>query len=184
MIIWRTFKKKKKSRPKNAKIAELRYFEKNDFEIYEPDFWDIWEKLILKPFMHRTISNCFKCILNCQYVSEVYFTWRRLCLTLLTSFYGYNAFGCIYILLTLKNKKRISVHQLLYFRDMFLNVISLDFCKKLRNVNFDLNSVFSPSCKISFADLWSPFMERIIIIERILKSQILIEGLVQGYYKE
>ncbi len=57
--------------------------------------------------------------------------------TLLTSFYGYNAFGCIYIWLTLKNKK-ISLYQLLYFRDMFLNGISLNFCKKPRNVHFDL----------------------------------------------
>ncbi len=39
----------KKSRPKSAQMAELAYFkigckkqhsEKNDFEIYEPDFWD------------------------------------------------------------------------------------------------------------------------------------------------
>ncbi len=51
---------------------------------------------------------------------------------------------------------------------MFLNSISLDFCKKLRNVHFDQNSVFSHSCKISFADLWSLFMERITIINQIL----------------
>ncbi len=77
-------------------------------------------------------------------------------------FLWYNAFRCIYILLTLKNKnKKISVHQLLYFRDMFLNGICLNFCKKARNVHFDLNSVFSFFCKISFADLWSLFMEHI-----------------------
>ncbi len=48
---------KKKSRPKSAKMAELGYFEigckklhfeKNDFEIYHPDFWDFRKKLILK----------------------------------------------------------------------------------------------------------------------------------------
>ncbi len=42
-------KKKKSIRPKSAKMAELGYFEigckklhfqKNDFEIYEPDFWE------------------------------------------------------------------------------------------------------------------------------------------------
>ncbi len=87
------------------------HFEKNDFEIYEPDFWG---KKILKHFMHRTIPK--RCVLGvfrtAQYVSEVYFTWRRLFLTLLTYFYGYNAFGCIYILLTLKNKTKISIYQL------------------------------------------------------------------------
>ncbi len=45
---WWTLKKKE-NRPKSAKMAELWYFkigckklhfEKNDFEIYEPDFWD------------------------------------------------------------------------------------------------------------------------------------------------
>ncbi len=65
------------------------------------------EKLILKHIMHRTIPK--RCILGvfwtAQYVSKVYFTLRRL-LTLLTSFYGYNAFGWIYILLTLKNNKK------------------------------------------------------------------------------
>ncbi len=44
---------------------------------------------------------------------------------------------------------------------MFLNYISLDFCKKPREVPFDLNFVFSLSCKISFADLWSLFTELI-----------------------
>ncbi len=44
---------------------------------------------------------------------------------------------------------------------MFLNGIALNFCKKPRNVHFDLNSVFSLSFKISFADLRSLFMERI-----------------------
>ncbi len=47
---------------------------------------------------------------------------------------------------------------------MFLNGISLNFCKKPRNVHFDLNSVFSLSYKISFADLRSLFMERITFI--------------------
>ncbi len=141
------------------------HFEETDFEIYEPYFGDFWEKINFETFYAQKYSQkvCSKSILNAQYVYEVYFTWRRPLLTLLTFFYGYNAFGCIYILLILKNKTKISVHQLLYFGDMFLNGISLDFCKKPRNVHFDLNSVFSPSYKISFADLRSVFMERITI---------------------
>ncbi len=80
----------------------------------------------------------------------------------LTSFHGNNAYGCIYILLTFKNKKRIfSIHQLSYFGDMFLNGISLNFCKKPRNVGFYLNSVFSLSYKIGLDDLRFIFMERI-----------------------
>ncbi len=66
------------------------------------------KKFILKHFMHRTIPK--RCVLGvfwpAQYVSEVYFTRRRLLLTLLTFFYGYIAFGCIYTLLTLKNKTK------------------------------------------------------------------------------
>ncbi len=114
------------------------------------------KKLISKYFMHRTIPkrSVLGVFWTAQYVSEVYFTWRRLLLTLLTSFYGYNSFGCIYILLTLKNKKqKIFVHQLFYFGNMFLNGTSLDFCKKPRNVHFDLNSGFSLSCKINFPDM-------------------------------
>ncbi len=145
-------KKKKKSRPKVQKsiVCKKLHFEENNFEIYELIFE---EKFILKHFMYRTIPK--RCVLGVlwttQYVSKVYFTWRRLRVTLLTSFYGCNAFGCIYILLALKNKN-ISIHQLLYFGDMFWNVISLDFCKKPRNVHFDPNSVFSFSC---FVDFWS-----------------------------
>ncbi len=64
---------------------------------------------------------------------------------------------------TQKQKKKKSVYQLLYFGAMFLNGISLDFCKKPKNVHFDLNSVFSLSYKISYADLMSLFMERITL---------------------
>ncbi len=119
------------------------------------------EKIILKHFMHRTIPK--KCILGvfstAQYIFQVYFTRRSLLLTLLTYFYGYNAFGCIYILPTLKNKTKNSIHQLLYFGYMFSNGISLRFCKKPGNIHLDLNSVFSLSYKISFADSKSLFME-------------------------
>ncbi len=114
------------------------HFEKKDFKFMNLILRIFGNKLILKHFMDRTIPKMrFPGVSwTAQYVSKVYFTWRRLLLTLLTSFYGYNAFGCIYILLTLKNKKqKISLHQLLYFRDMFLNGISFDFCKK---VHFDL----------------------------------------------
>ncbi len=107
--------------------------------------------LILKHFMHRTISK--RCVLRVfwttKYVSEVYFTGRRCLLTLLTSFYGYNALGVFIFYSPSKTKrKKISIHQILHFEDMFLHGVSLNFCKKLRNVHFDLNSVFSLSCKI------------------------------------
>ncbi len=55
---------------------------------------------------------------------------------------------------------------------MFLNGISLSFCKKPRNVHFDLNSVFSLSCKINFADLWSLFMERITINHFVIEKRM------------
>ncbi len=60
------------------------HFEKNDFEIFETDFWDFWEKSILKHFLHRTIRE--RCVLGvfstAQYVFEVYFIGRRLLLAL------------------------------------------------------------------------------------------------------
>ncbi len=171
MIVWQTFSFK--SRAKSAKMAESEYFE---IGCKKTAFWEnlkfmnlifgiFGKKLILKHFMYRTIPK--SCVLGVfwtiQYVSEVYFIRRSLLLTLLTSLYGYNDFGCIYILLTLKNKKqKFSIHQPLYFGGMFLNgTISPDFCKKPRNFHFDLNSVFSLSYKISFADLRSLFTERI-----------------------
>ncbi len=128
------------NRPKSAKMTELGYFEigckKTAF--WEKWFWNLWiwfwdfgRKLIFKHFMHITIpKKCVGVFWTAQYFSEVYFRWRKLLLTLLTSFYGCNAFGRIYILLTLKTKtKKISIYQLSYFRDMFLNGIYLDFCK-------------------------------------------------------
>ncbi len=57
---------------------------------------------------------------------------------------------------------------------MFLNGISFDFCKKPRNVHCDLNSVFSLSYKISFADLWSLFMERITYVS----TNFFVENLI------
>ncbi len=98
------------------------------------------KKLILKHLMHRTNSKkvCSRSVLN-RPIRFWGLLHRKLLLTPLTSFYGYNAFGCIYILLTLKNKKqKISLHQLLHFGDMFSNGIFLDFCKKPRTVHFDL----------------------------------------------
>ncbi len=158
--------KKKKSRPKSAKMADLGYFKigckKNCILRKTILFMNLIlgifrKKLILKHFMQRTIPK--RCVLGvfwtAQYVSEVYFTWRRLLFKLLTSFYGYNAFRCIYILLTLKNKQKKFPFTNSYFGDMFLNGISLNFCKIPRNVHFELKSVFSLSCKINFADLWS-----------------------------
>ncbi len=134
------------------------------------------KKLIVKHFMRRTVPK--RCVLGVfwtiQYVSEVNFTWRRLLFTLVTSFYGYLYFT--------RSKTKKSV-QLLHFGDIFLNGISLDFCRNPRNVHFDLNSVFSLSYRISFADLCSLFMDRITyskltIIQRIeiawcsLKNQL------------
>ncbi len=55
----------KKSRPKSAKLVELGYFEvgckklhleKNDFEIYEPDFWDFREKINFETFYAQNYS--------------------------------------------------------------------------------------------------------------------------------
>ncbi len=50
------------------------HFEKNDFEIHEPDFWDL--KLILKHFMPRIIPKgvFHEYFEPAQYVSEVFFT--------------------------------------------------------------------------------------------------------------
>ncbi len=110
------------------------HFQENDFEIYEPNFWDFWEKINFETFYAQNYSQkvCSRSILNVQYVSKVYFTRRMLLVTLLTSFYRYNAFGCVYILLTLKNEKqKISLHQFLYSGDMFSNGISLDFCRNI-----------------------------------------------------
>ncbi len=64
-------------------MAELGYFEigckklhveRNDFEIYEPDFW---KKINFETFYAQNYSQklCSRSILNCPiYVSEVYFT--------------------------------------------------------------------------------------------------------------
>ncbi len=70
-------------------------------------------------------------------------------------------------------QKKFSGHQLLYFGDMFLNSISLDFCKKPRNVHFNPNSVFSLSYKIRFVDL--RFLK---IIYFILLSTILMKTIM------
>ncbi len=67
----------------------------------------------------------------------------------LTYFYGYNAFWCIHILLTLKNKKKFCSPAVIFWGDMFSNVF------------LSMNSVFLLSYKISFADLRSLFMEHI-----------------------
>ncbi len=64
------------------------------------------EKFILKHFTRRNIPK--RCVLRvfwtAQYVSEVYFTWKRLLFPFLIFFMG-DAFGCFHILLTLKKKK-------------------------------------------------------------------------------
>ncbi len=65
------------------------------------------KKLILKHFMHRTIPK--KCVLGvfwtAEYVSEVYFTWRRLLLTLLISFMGVTPLGVFIFYSHSKTKK-------------------------------------------------------------------------------
>ncbi len=51
-----------------------------------------------------------------RYQKKVLILLPSLLLTFLTSFYAYNAFEYIYILLTLKNKqKKISIHQLIFW---------------------------------------------------------------------
>ncbi len=120
------------------------------------------KKLILKHFTHRSIPK--RCVLGVfwteQYVYEIYFTWRRLLLTLLTSFYGCNAFGWIYILLSPKNKRKFRSPTPVFW-DYVLQKYFSWFLQKTRNVHFDLNFIFSISYKISFTDLSSLFMERI-----------------------
>ncbi len=65
----------RKNISKSAKIAELGYFEigckklhfeKNNFEIYEPDFGDFWEKINFKTFHAQNYSQkmCSRSILN------------------------------------------------------------------------------------------------------------------------
>ncbi len=165
---------KQKGDQKVQKRAELGYFEigckKTAF--WEKLFWNLWtwflgflgEKLILIHFMHRTVPK--RCVLGvfwtAQYVSEVYFTRRRLLLTLLTYFYEYNAFGCIYILLTLKNKTKNFPFTNSYTLGIRSWMVFLsDFCKKPRNVHFDLNPVSSLFYENSFADVRSLFMRHI-----------------------
>ncbi len=38
------------------------HFEKNDFEIYELDLWDFWEKINFETFRHRTIPK--RCVVG------------------------------------------------------------------------------------------------------------------------
>ncbi len=44
------------------------HFEKNDFEIYEPDFWDFWEKINFETFYAQNYFQkvCSRSILNHQ----------------------------------------------------------------------------------------------------------------------
>ncbi len=158
MNVWQRLKR---NRPKSAKMAELEYSEigckkncilrKTILKFMNLIFGTFRKKLILKHFMRRIIPKM--CVLGvfwtAQYVSEVYFTWRRLLTTLLTSFYGYNAFGCICILLTFKKQnKKISVHQLLYFGICSWMVFLLISAK-----NQETLIIFSIFYKISFAGL-------------------------------
>ncbi len=89
-------------------MAELGYFEigckklhfkKNDFEIYEPDFWDFWEKINVETFYAQNYSRkvCSRSILNCLIPFRGLFYMKKAPSDTLTSFYGYNAFGCIFI---------------------------------------------------------------------------------------
>ncbi len=75
---------------------------------------------------------------------------------------------------------RTDVNPPLYFGDMFINSISLNFSKNPRNVHFELNSVFSLSYKISFANSWSLFMERITISSLLLA---ILQGVSKEHFK-
>ncbi len=105
--------------------VKILHFEKNEFEIYVPDFrdWDLSDD------------------------DDVTFT-------------------LLFVMCSMKrNLKSANVNfeivKYVVGDCLFLNGISLDFCKKPRNIHFDLNSVFSLSYKISLANLRSLFMERI-----------------------
>ncbi len=52
------------------------HFEKNDFEINEPDFWDFLEKINFETFYGQDYSQKVRSrtILNCPILAEVYYT--------------------------------------------------------------------------------------------------------------
>ncbi len=132
-------------------------FEKNDFEIYEPDFWEkinfeTCAELFPKGVFQEYFEPLYMFLMSILHEEGSFLHFWHL-------FTSIMPFG-VFIFYWHSQKKK-SIHQLLYFGDMFLNGISLDLCKKPRNIHFDLNSVFSLSYKISFVDLSSLFMERI-----------------------
>ncbi len=47
-------------------VVRKLHFEKNDFEIYEPYFWDFWEKINFETFYAQNYSQkvCSRSILN------------------------------------------------------------------------------------------------------------------------
>ncbi len=95
------------------------------------------------------------------YSQRVYFTWRRFLLILLTSFYGYNTFRCIYTNSHSKTKIKFpftNSNILGYVLEWYFS----RFPQKTKKHSFWPESVFSLSYKISFADLWPLFMERIV----------------------
>ncbi len=107
------------------KLAELGYseigskklhFEKNYIEIYEPDFWDFWEETDFETFYAQKYSQkvCSRSILKRPIRFWDLFYMKKAPFYTFDIFLGYNTFGCIYILLTLKNKKKsgvaVSVH--------------------------------------------------------------------------
>ncbi len=128
------------------------HFEKNDFEIYEPDFW---EKINFETFYAQNYSQklCSTSILNSPIRFWGLFYMKNAPSYTLTSFYGYNAFG------SHSKTKKVSIRQLLYFGDMFLKGISLDFCKNPRTVHFDLNCFFRFPLKLVLPT-YGPFFWR------------------------
>ncbi len=120
------------------------------------------KQLIVKLFMHRTLPK--RCVLlvfwTAQYISEVYFTWGRLLLTLWHLFMGITPLGVFLFYSHSKTKQK---------KCLFTNSSILEICswmvfllicaKKPRNGDFDVNFIFSLSYKISFADLTSLLME-------------------------
>ncbi len=114
------------------------------------------EKFILKHYMHRNIPKrrVLKVLWTAPYESEVYFTWRRLLLTLLIYFHAYKAsVNFLYFTHTLKLKKILFTVHILIFWGYVLKWCFSHFCKKTKIANFEINFAFLFSCKIRLAGL-------------------------------
>ncbi len=116
-----------KSKLKGTKMAELQYFEtgceencilrKSTLKFIILIFGIFKRKCILKHYMRRNISSrsVIGVLYAVQHVSEVYFTWRRLLITVLIFFYAFNAsVNFLHFTLTLKRNIIFHSHILIF----------------------------------------------------------------------